>query len=547
MKANTIRNTGLFFFCLLFVYGLAGYSVFESYEALYPTFFSGVLTGDVPINIWYFVSHFMLSEIYMKFYSIMPAIPCYEIILFFYVAVALFTILFILFKNNAQSGIKAKIVPILLSFILATEFILFFQYTRVAFALGIASTLVLLAGGKENKMMGWWSGVLFVFCLLSRHEVGVFVFLLQWLAVLFVSNRTFSKVALFFNTTVFFLVAGYIGYDRFTTNDFLKQFEPELGYQLLDRGNIVPLSSMTNAIDSAKYIAVTNLITDKEYTTIAFLRSLVAENAFVGVNKELIVRAVNELADKLNHSFGLLIIYIGLLILIIWQTLPTGRAGIAKLLVFNLLFWGILVAVAYFIMLQYYTVDIMLTLICFILLSKIDFGAVHIRYPVAILSGILLLVGVLVLYLNQKEYSQRLTNNLEANVKFRDELKQRYPGKILVPGNDQKRMILFSLHPFEMHNFSSFSRLYMFDADVIYIEPHYNAYLSKECKCDANNYTAFLDFLASKKDSVRIISTPERVEIMKYYCRVVRSKSYDLIPIDSISIDGNNATVFTFK
>lgn len=547
MKAFIIRSIGLFVFCLLFVFGLANYSVFESYEVLYPTFFSGALTEGVPINIWYFVSHFLLAEVYMKFYTMIPGVPWYETILFIYVAVSLFTILFILFTKNVQSGTKVKLFIGLLSIILATEFILSFQYTRVAFALGIASTLALLMGSKESRWPGVWSCILFIFCLLSRHEVGVFIFIMQWLSVLFISNRSYSKVALGFNTTVFLIVAGYIAYDRFTSNDFLKQFEPELGYQLLDRGNIVPLGTMTNAVDSAKYVAVTNLITDKEYTTIAFLRSLVAENAFVGVNKELLVRAANELADKLNHSFGLLIIYIGLLIPIIWQTLPTGRSGLVKLLIFNLLFWSILVAVAYFIMLQFYTVDIMLTLMCFILLSKTDFGTVRTSYPVIILSGILLIAGTIVLYQKHKEYSQRLTNNLEANVKFRDELKQRYPGKILIPGNDQKKMILFSLRPFEMHNFSVFARLYMFDADVIYIEPHYNAYLSKECKCDANNYTDFMDFLASKKDSVRIISTRDRIEVIKYYCRVVRGKNYNIVPIDSLDINGNSATVFTFQ
>ncbi len=547
MKANIIGRIGLFVFCLLFVFGLGNYSVFESYEVLYPTFLSGSLTEGVPINIWYFVSHFLLAEVYMKFYTMIPGVPWYEIILFFYVAVSLFAILFILFTKNVQLGTKVKLFIGLLSLILATEFILSFQYTRVAFALGTASTLALLMGSKENKWPGVWSCIFFIFCLLTRHEVGVFIFVMQWLSVLFISNRSYSKVALRFNTTVFLIVAGYIAYDRFTTNDFLKQFEPELGYQLLDRGNIVPLGNMTNAVDSAKYIAVTNLITDKEHTTIAFLRSLVAENAFVGVNKELVVRAANELTDKLNHSLGLLIIYIGLLILIIWQTLPNGRAGIVKLLMFNLLFWAILVAVAYFIMLQYYTVDIMLTLVCFIFLSKIDFGAVHTNYPVTVLSGILLLAGTIVLYQKHKEYSQRLTNNIEAHVKFRDELKQRYPGKILVPGNEQKKMILFSLRPFEMHNFSVFSRLYMFDADVIYVEPHYNAYLSQECKCDANNYTDFMDFLASKKDSVRIVSTSDRIEVIKYYCRVVRGKNYNIVPIDSLDIDGNSATVFTFQ
>jgi len=547
MKNTAVKYGAIFIFILIFVYGLGAFSVYESYEALYPTFFSGSVTEGVPVNIWYFVSHFLLAEVYMLFYSVTSGIPWYEIFLFAYVAISLFTILLLFLKNNQHAGFILKIIPLVLTLVLATEFILVFQYTRVAFALGIASTLALLAGGKNNKLLGWWSCALFVLCLLSRHEVGTFVFLMQWLGVLLVSSRSYSKTAIIFNTAVFALVFGFIAYDRLTTDDFLKQFEPELGYQLLDRGNIVPLSSMTNAVDSAKYTAVVNLITDQEYTTIAFLRSLVAENAFVGVNKELILRAVDILSDKLRHSLGLLIIYIGLLLIVMRQSFITDKKEAIKIVLFNLSFWLIVVATTYFIMLQYYTLDAMLVMMCFILLSKVDFAAVRWIYITSIVAGMIILTGTVIHFKQQQLYVADLSGKLQSRKKFTDELKRRYPGKILVPGNEQNQMILFSLRPFQMHDFSVFSRLYLFDADVIYIQDNYNAYLRKECNCNTKSYTDFMDFLESKKESVIIISDPERVEVMKYYCSVVRKKNYNIVPIDSFSVEGNSATVYTFK
>lgn len=546
INKSRLLYIGLFLFCLAVVYSLAQYAVYEAGEMFFPLFFSGVITQGLPVNIWYFVSHFILAEVYMKLYSSFPGIPWYETVMYFYVSVSLFSILYILFKNNAERGVGVKVFIGLLSLILATEFIFFFQYTRGAFALGIAATLTLLHGNKISKNLRWWAAVLFVFCLLTRHEVGIFVFMFQWLVVLFIANKNYSKAVLWFNTVILFLIAGYMAYDRFTTTDFLKQFEPELGYQLLDRGNIVPLGSMKNAVDSAKYIAVTNLITDKEYTTIPFLRSLVAENAFVGVNKALILRAIGEMTDKLDHSLGLLIIYIGLFIIVLQQKLRQGRVAAAKFLAFNLSFWAILFAVAYFIILQYYNVDVMLTMMCFILLSIIDFEAAR-SYPVVILSGLLFVSGTKVLYHKQQEYSNRLSANIAANIEFNEEVKKRYAGKIIVPGCDQGELVLFCLRPFQLHNFTMFKRFYLFDSDVVYIEPHYNAYLSKECNCDAGNYTAFMDFMESKKEDVRIISSAERINIIKYYCRVVRGKDYNIVPIDTVSIAGNSATVFTFK
>ena len=546
MKQISTKKALLFLFCLLFVYGLSKFSVYESYEVLYPTFFSGAVTQGVPINIWYFVSHFLLAEVYMKLYSLVPHVPWYEIVLFFYVTVSLFTIITTLLRKNKDGSLLSKMIPLVVSLILATEFVVVFQYTRVAFALGIASTLLLLFGGKERKLTIWWSSFFFVVCLLTRHEVGVFIFLMQWLSAILIAPKTVSRVALVLNSLFFFFIMGYVAYDRLTTDDYLKQFEPELGYQLLDRGNIVPLGTMTNAVDSAKYIAVTNLITDQKYTTIEFLRSLVAENAFFGINAELTQRAINILSDKLDHSMGLVILYLGLLLWLFRQYISDGRKAAVKLLLFNLAFWIIIFATTYFIILQYYTLDIMLVLLCFILLGGMDFSKIRKTYLVSGLAIAILTLGTFTLYSKQQAYITRLTNDLEANKNFGLALKKKYPGKIIVPGNEQKKMILFSLRPYQMHDFSTFSKFYLFDADVIYIQDNYNAYLRKECSCNAKDYIEFMDYLASKKDSVRIISSPDRIDVIKYYCKVVRNKDYNIVPIDSISVDGDEATVFTF-
>jgi hypothetical protein len=547
MKNKTIRNIALLLFSLVFVYGLASFSVYENMHPIMNTvFFSGSITQGAPVNIWYFVSHFLLADVYMKLYSITSDIPWYAVIMFFYVAVSLFFILYIFLKNNQQVSFKGKILPVFLILILATEFIFVFQYTRIAFALGAASTLALLLGGKESKLAAFTSFVLFIICLLTRHEAGVYIFLIQWLAFLLISNRTFSKTALFLNTAAFALIMGYIVYDRVTTNDYLKQFEPELGYQLLDRGNIVPLSTMKNAVDSAKYMAVINLITDQQYTSIAFLRSLVAENAFVGFNKDLAFRALKLLGGTLFHSMGLFIMYIGLLMLVLRQALATDKTTALKILLFNLSLCSIIVVTTYSIFLQFYTLDVMLTIASLILLSQIDFVSLRFKNVSSLLYCIII-IGIVVLFQKNLEYSKKLSQKVEANEKYLDELKKRYAGKILVPGLSQKKPILLSSKPFQKLDFSAFSRLYLFDADVTYIEPHYNAYLSKECNCDANSYTNFMDFLDSKKDSVRIISDQERIDAIKHYCHVVRGKDYNIVPVDSLNVNGNSVTVFTFQ
>ncbi len=544
MKKETLQNIALFIFCLIFIYVLAAFSVFEAYEGTYSSFFSGSLTSGKPMTVYYYLSFYLISAIYLKAYSIAPKIPWYEIIQCFFTAVALFVILKSLLKNAEEDTKSKKLILVALSLIIATEFILPSQYTRNAFALGIASTLALMAI-KDNKM-SVWSCILYVLCLLMRHEVGVFIIIIQWLSIIFISNGKYSKTALAFNTAVLVFMASYIAYDRFVTTDFLKQFEPELGFQLLDRKNIVPLGTMKTAVDSAKYIAVTKMINDPGYTTIPFIRSLVAENAFIGINKELVVRAQEILADKLNHSLGLLIIYFGILLVVIRQAWAAfGKKAVAKIIAFNLFIWSLIAIITFLLTLQYHTLDSMLSILCFILLSRVQWHKLSDTRAIAWLSCAIIVIGTTILTFKQSQYITKIKKQLDNSIQFREDLEHRYAGKIIIPGVDQKKKLIRSFKMFHVPTFPAFAAVYLVDADVTYIQADYSAFLSEKCKCNTKDYTQFFDFLASKGDSVRIISTHERMADIMSYCRVVRNKNYNLVAIDSM-YEGQ-LTTFTFK
>ena len=538
------KNVLLFLFSVAFVFGTAAcFSVFESNQAMGPTFISGSLTQDRPINIFYFTSHFLLAELYMGLYAVTAGIPWYEIAMYLYAAVALFVLLYLFWEPGPGDPKWRRWLLAAAVLVLATEFYMLLEYTRIAFALGGASTLWMLSGKKRPGI----PLALFVLCILTRPEVGVFVLLIQWLAFLLLAEEKTGKKALVLNTLVLFLVMGYITYDRITTDDITKQFEPELGYQLLDRGNIVPLSSMPNAVDSAKYTATVNMISDPEYTSIDFLRSLVGQDPYVGINAELLQRFVELVKESVDQSLGPVIIYLVLFLYGLWQYVLLKRKRTWRYLLFHAAVWAVLAVTVYLIKMETWVFSSVMVLLSLLLLSQLDFGAMRRTYPVAVLAALGVVYGTGVLFAKQRAYADEQKAEILANARFYDEVKKRYPGTVLMPGLKQSQMVINSILPFQMPDFSVFKRIYLFDSDVLYLEANYNAYLSAECGCHAGSYTNFMDFLVSKREEVTVVSSSERTDLMAYYCRVVRGKEYTFEPIDSISTDNGKRTATVFK
>lgn len=547
MKTKLLQTSSLFLFAVLFVFGTACFSVYESNEALCATFFSGSVTQAVGISTFYYTTHFLTAEVYMKLYHFFPSVPWYAVVMFSYVAVALFVFLWLLFKNNSPAIASKLIFAVPVMLVLATEYILFLQYTRVAFALGTATVLLLIKLESAQKKFTFFQIALFVLCLLTRWEVGIFILLMQWLSAFLLAEHKVNKTVLLTNTFAVLLLIGYVVYDRQTSHDYVKQFQPELGYQLLDRGNIVPLSSMKTAVDSAKYKAVLDLISDPQYITIEFLRSLVRENAYAGVSETLITRCANILSDNLSKSKGVFIIYTVLLLLTLFQLFREQKKEAIKLLLFNLSVWLLLVLITYAIKMELRLFVSVLILLSFILLSKIDYSALSAQYIRAVLCVVMMAFGTLVLYGAQKEYKEDIKYQQDRNLKFTTEVKKKYAGKILMPDIRCKQMMVNCIQPFQQPDFSAFPRYYLFDCDVLYLEPDYNAYLRKECNCDAGSYTNFMDFLVSKKDSVRVISTEERISSITDYCQMVRGKNYPFKVVDSLFVDDRKLMVYSFQ
>lgn len=537
---------GLCFFSFLFVFGISHFSVFESNESIFPMMYSGSLSQGVPLDVIDYGSHFILKFFYLNLYEKFPSFPIYETVMLSYVALTLLILFLVVFKIQKTSKLNL-IISVILILTLSTEWVFFIQYTRVAFALGLVSTLLFIYAEKfDAKSTPWIGFVLFCFCILTRFETGVFVLIFQWLLFFLTLKKGSPKFFIVLSTIVTLIIISYFTIDRLTTNDFIMQFEPELGYQLLDRGNIVPIGKMTNAIDSAKYIAAKNMICDPNYITIPFLKSLVGEDAYIGIDLGLIKRCGHVLLESISMGFGLFLIYISLFVAKVAEMvyIEKNRKERYRFIVFHSLFWLIILATIYLIKMQTWVFNSILVFISLILLSQIKFSLFRINRLVVSFSVFILFVGICILFKNQTDYSKEIRSEIVRNKILFHSLEKEAAGFIIVPDINYTQVLQNRIFPFEKPDFLAFKKIYFLDADVLYVQKNYNKYLKKECRCDAMDYVAIMDFLLYKKEKVLFISSSSRLLQIANYCKIVRKREYHFEAIKTTNTSEDYPVIF---
>ena len=541
MKLPAFKNVFLLIFCMAVICYFALSSVFEDIQAIFPIFFSGSATQGNPLNIFNYTTHFLLAEVYMKLYILQGKCPWFELVMYAYVVVSLFVVLKVMLERNNSRVVKGLVLITCLFFF--SELTVVFQYTRIAFALGISSTLLWTHKSSNKRFYYLFSSLLFLIALLTRWEVGLFVVLIQWLLIA-VNPQLITKPAVWLNTLFFAMVFGYISYERATATGYTEILQQELGYQL-ERGNIVSLSAMTTAVDSVKYISVLNLISDPDYITLGFIKGILREDLYKGLSKELVFRCLSVLTDIAAQAIGFLLIYGLLLTVVLTQQFKRNRTLFWRLVLFNTTVVALEFIITYYIKMESRQFNPTLIFMCLLLLLWLDFSALKNSTAILVTFISFLVCGLIIQYKLQQEYVIDLKNTTENNNVFRQIVVEKCGHKILVPDLRFSQSMIGYIRPIQYPDYSAFHRLYLFDFDVLYLEKNYNGYLHKECNCNAGSYTELMDFFVSKKDSVVWVSTPQRISAIIDYCHTVRHKDYQFSIVDSVQGGGAKAFIYS--
>lgn len=132
-----------------------------------------------------------------------------------------------------------------------------------------------------GKLFFYLSTILW-FCMgfFYRPEAGLAATMLVLFGVFIITKSFDFRIILRF-IPIFGIILfsfAYYSYQLNHNDSFYYQLEPNVEYELIDRKNKVPLSSMTSTKDSARYIAASQwMLGDIKETTPSFLHSLIPD------------------------------------------------------------------------------------------------------------------------------------------------------------------------------------------------------------------------------------------------------------------------------
>lgn len=221
------------------------------------------------------------------FYEITPHIPWFPILMLFLGIISLAFILNILLYAASHGRIERKIyVPLFIFLIvLLNGNIVWIHHTRIAFLMcGGAMLLNLFVQRNRSNIRYpflwyfftalWFAGGMF---LRPEAAVGTIVIMTPGIFIFFgrdikVSIKTFGLYIILMAA-----LGGYYLYQVSYNTDFYYKLEPDVEYEMMDRGNIISQSEMKSAKDSVKYESIIHFwsLGDISGTSSEFARSLI--------------------------------------------------------------------------------------------------------------------------------------------------------------------------------------------------------------------------------------------------------------------------------
>lgn len=264
--------------------------------------------GTPPSDQWINDFDFLLLPLFGWLSSIFPSLPLYGLWMVLQLFLWLFGLFYFIyrsFRQKQQLPLTAIIIIGLLVLLLTLSSILNQHCVRNSILLCYTGLLYLYDEEKPNPKLKLFSVFLFTVGLLIRiHTAGIILFYFLLLHGITGSRNlvSFRKYIPHFALTVIALGIYHLN-GALTTNQG-KIIESKYEWALFDKGSLYPLSSMHTAKDSAKYVALKQLVIsdsaemtpdylartiDLRYEVSGFLSKENLQN----FNKEL-TRAINE-------------------------------------------------------------------------------------------------------------------------------------------------------------------------------------------------------------------------------------------------------------
>lgn len=517
---------------------------FEEYESYFTTMLSGELTPGTNYNHLYYFGQLGLSFIYAYLYALIKFVPWIPI---FYELVLSITLAFFtkIYFNNLKKSLQ--LIFILLLFVILHEHFLILNITRISFVIITLSALILLCSTVSKKQKVLAQSIL-IFGLLTRPEpafLSLFLILIGdflinqeyqlkeriqgWLSTLWPSILIMGTLFVYFQT------------DFKTSNEFYKQIEPDVEYELMVRQNFVPLTKKADSTYLLRYQAIKmGFWGDSKLNDNLFLRSLIDKKG--NNNASIISNNLLTIKDLIIKNS---VIISFLILLYIFSFVVSFKHSKQELLFVNLIVFSLLLTIT-IVSIQVKMVDrgfvSLVSITCFIFILYLK-NRMNLLKPKLLLFPILLF-SVFQIYAVQQKLDV-LRNDVRHNKKCLNQIKPIVANsEFIFLGQSSMNVFFQSQTPFGTQ--TNFKNVYIFNAlAFVTIEP-YRSYLEKKYKCNPNDYKAFFKF-ASEVNGVFLLNKSES-SFLESYLRIVHKVNLKFVRMNHTEFtDATGTHFYAFK
>jgi hypothetical protein len=546
--ADLITTLLVALLCFVVTYFVFGFYYVE-YEGLNTGFLSSKLTPKFPMRALYFSGNMGISYFYSFFYEHLPNVEWLSWFYYSYLFLSCFIGLYLVaILLPTQTPVILKIIlQVLVYYLVFADHHIHYIYTRVSYmtcGLSLIAIVVFFNSVSVIKLR-WWLFMLlnlfFTIGALTRFEAATASLLLLVTFAGFYLQNIWQTVLLFLYPA--FLIGAMtlllsIDIKTATEKEFYKQVEPDIEEQFIARENRVPLSFMKTHRDTVMYKTAAEMMwSDPQIISAAYLRSLILPEKFMFTDGKQWNRVYRKFLEVITQYWYLILLTILLSVAVFIQH------GFRKLfshwlylLTFLFSFWALITVQGYTDKVNERSFLPFLSLFIFCHVVLLVRG-LSIRFSVWLYP---LLISCFVLfwfhiYCLKEESTILKTDWLKYQVNF-EKIKQAATKKYLVLNSTSFDYLLLSNIPFHPFDFSAFKKIYITDGYIIPFLPYYKRYLEHDCKCDIYAFPSFWNYLKSIRQDVVIVSTPNRMEVLKEYLEEIHQFSLPIVEEKSVQL-----------
>ena len=412
--------------------------------------------------------------------------------------------------------------------------LLWIHQNRTAFIMSGAGLLLSLyphfftySSSFKKQLLSAFGVLWFFGGVCFRPEAGFASFILFIPFYFFVTRQVSSLLRL---SPHFILLVGFFltyQWNIWFNPTFYYQLEPDVEYQIVDNRNVIPLSAMQNARDSARYKAVADewMLADVKQTTPAFIKSLICDK------KTQSCRADDgKSGSMLNREFIRLIVWENLFALFSILLLFVISCRSRYIILFLLLFGFSFMAISFSVNIYLRVVQPMLFLICtfliiFLVRRKANILCVGTRKALNVLIFSALFLFCLSF---SKHYDQSVQMRVTQN-QIRSRLKQ-----VLQVHKDRRHIVITG--DFTPFNTGAFSDCTDFEGRKILItefgqfsgNPAFLYFGAKQSGCDSVDFLCKMKYIENIKGDVILFASKRKLFFYNKYLRDVYGFTWGL-------------------